>query len=264
MKHTLLAIAMVTMLGSAGNVAADDSKLLEGLVARLEALQSVVAALKAEVSTKQDAMDCLYQVGSDLIVEECNLHVRNGTDMTGSYWTVPNGLGNLIVGYNEDHWKGSEKTGSHNVIVGAGHTYTGHSGLVTGLSSTIDGNYAAVIGGTDNVASERSTVSGGHYNKATGWFATVSGGTNNTASGTLSSVSGGVYNEASGSYSSVSGGEENTASGGSSSVSGGGNNTASGQYSSVSGGGNNIAGGQYSSVSGEAWNWTMTDYETLP
>ena len=32
MKHTLSAIVMVTMMGSAGNVAADDSALLQDLV----------------------------------------------------------------------------------------------------------------------------------------------------------------------------------------------------------------------------------------
>ena len=192
------------MMGSVGNVAADDSALLQDLVARYKWLQSEVTALKAEVETKQDSMDCLYQVESDLYVVACNLHVQDGTGISTSDTAAPNGLGNLIVGYNEDHWGGSEKTGSHNVIVGAHHTYTNQSGLVTGVGNTITGKGAAVIGGQDNVAS--------------GTNSSVSGGYDNEASETWSSVSGGVYNVASGSLSSVNGGANNTASGGTTTI----------------------------------------------
>ena len=145
-----------------------------------------MTALKAEVETKQDAMDCLYQVESDLYVDACNLHVQDGTGISTSDTAAPNGLGDLIVGYNEDHWGGSEKTGSHNVIVGTHHTYTNQSGLVTGVGNTIAWNYAAVIGGQDNVASES--------------WSTVSGGSNNTASGGTSSVSRGFENVANDTY----------------------------------------------------------------
>jgi len=251
MKHTLLAIVMVTMLGSAGNVAADDSKLLEGLVARLEALQSEVLALKglqskvtaleAEMETKQDAMDCLYQVGNGLYVDGCNLHVQDGSGDSGQLpvgmqpvSTMPNGLGNLIVGYNEDHPWGSEKTGSHNVIVGAHHTYTNRSGLVTGDSNTIKGFGAAVIGGIYNVASAHaSSVSGGQGNIASWHASSVSGGVNNTASGSSSLVSGGAFNRASGSLSTVSGGYGNKASGYASTVSGGVDNVADTSYQTL-------------------------------
>ena len=37
------------------------------------------AALKAEVLNKKAAINCLYQVGNDLYVDGCNLHVRDGT-----------------------------------------------------------------------------------------------------------------------------------------------------------------------------------------
>ena len=240
MKHTLLAIVMVTLLGSAGNVAADDSKLLEGLVARFEALQSKVTGLEAEMETKQDAMDCLYQVGNGLYVDGCNLHVQDGTGSSDGYTTETNGLGDLIVGYNEDHPYGGdvpalEKTGSHNLIVGPYHTYTNYSGLVTGSDNTITGFGAA--------------VTGGQYNVASGPGSSVSGGALNTASEDWSSVSGGSGNEASGVGSSVSGGWDNTASGDVSSVSGGWHNTASGTASSVN--------GEFGHVADEA-------YETLP
>ena len=51
---------------------------------------------------------------------KCNVHVQSGegaTWGTGSYSSgTVNGLGNLIVGYNED--SGNTKTGSHNVVIG--------------------------------------------------------------------------------------------------------------------------------------------------
>ena len=217
MKHTLSAMVMITLSGSVGNVAADDSRVLRDLVSRftslqsevsalkalqlqvtpLKALQSKVAVLEAALETKQDAMDCLYQVGTDLYVDACNLHVQDGTAST--FTTNPNGLGNLIVGYNEHHPDGSEKTGSHNVIVGAFHTYTNLGGLVTGISNTIAGHGAAVTGGQENVASGwGSSVSGGYANEASEYVSSVSGGAGNTASGDLSSVSGGQANTASG------------------------------------------------------------------
>ena len=167
-------------------MAADDSELSNVLVAQFRALQSEVTALKAEVETKQEATDYLYQVGNGLYVDGCNLHVQDGTGDSTQYNTVPNGLGNLIVGYNEDHKDGSEKTGSHNVIVGAYHTYTNTSGLVAGINNTIAGHSAAVTGGKLNVAS--------------GWGSSVNGGYANEASGYLSSVSGGIQNVADTSY----------------------------------------------------------------
>ena len=48
MKRTLSAIAMITMIGSAGNVAAHDSALLQDLVARYKTLESQVKKLTAE------------------------------------------------------------------------------------------------------------------------------------------------------------------------------------------------------------------------
>ena len=184
MKHTPSAIVMITMMGSAGNVAADDSEVLRDLVSRFNSLQSKVTVLEAALETKQAAMDCLYQVGTDLYVDGCNLHVQDGTGFT---FAGPNGLGNLIVGYNEDDpFADSEKTGSHNVIVGAYHTYTNTNGLVAGINNTIAGHGAAVTGGKLNVAS--------------GWGSSVNGGYAKEASGYLSSVRGGIQNVGDTSY----------------------------------------------------------------
>ena len=65
----------------------------------------------------------------------------------------PNGLGNLIVGYNELRDECSSdpcmniRTGSHNVVVGQRHNFSRFGGLVVGDFNTISGDFAVVSGG---------------------------------------------------------------------------------------------------------------------
>ncbi len=177
-----------------------------------------------------------------------NVHVRSGTGSTGG--TI-NGLGNLIVGYDEARSTGTDKSGSHNIIIGTRHNYPSYGGLVVGYQNTIDGDYSSVTGGTGNKASNSYTwVGGGTGNTASGQYSSVSGGQDNTASGYMSSVSGGTGNVASGQISSISGGSTHVAFGNYSSISGGNGNRTNGSYASVSGGQNNTAVGDRSSISG--------------
>jgi hypothetical protein len=203
-------------------------------------VDSLVANLQAQVTALQDLLQHVSRSGDDIYVTGANLHVRSGSGATEG--TV-NGLGNLIVGYNELRGADDDRTGSHNLVVGRGHNYSSYGGLVIGYYNAITGNYSSVSGGRNNLATgNSSSVSGGYLNHASVNQSSVSGGQNNTASGYYASVSGGYYNEASGDYSSVSGGYLNDASGSRSSVSGGHSNEASGAESSVSGGQCNLAG----------------------
>jgi hypothetical protein len=203
-------------------------------------------ALEARIVALEDQVpDCLTTDGDDAVFEGCNVHVRNGEGDT----LIDNGLGNLIVGYNEDI-VGDVRTGSHNLVIGAGHTYTSNSSIVVGFNSAIDGWFSSVTAGGNHSASNGGSVTAGHGNIASGSGASVSGGIFNEATGDYSSVSGGQNNLASGDYSSVSGGQGNTSSGVFSSVSGGDSNEAIGFNASVSGGFNNVAFGNDSSVSG--------------
>jgi hypothetical protein len=207
----------------------------------------------------------LAAVGSDLVFSGFNVNIRSGA---GSTDALPNGRGNLIVGYNEAT-NGQTRDGSNNLVVGSEHEYRSYGGMLAGFHNSIlesSEGYASVSGGEGNTASAQyssvsggvgntagapgSSVSGGAGNTAIGSYASVSGGLSNTASGGYASVSGGLSNTAIGSCASVSGGEFNTASEQDSSVSGGSSNTASGDGSSVSGGSFNTADGQRTSVSG--------------
>ncbi|MCG8433310.1 MAG: hypothetical protein MJA83_04695, partial [Gammaproteobacteria bacterium] len=106
-----------------------------------------------------------------------NVHINDGSSMTSS----TSGLGNLIVGYDEDNadsqFPYSTKTGTHNLIVGAGHSYTGTGGVVFGFENAIDGLYSTVVGGRHNVArADQSSVSGGYFNEVNAYAATIGGG----------------------------------------------------------------------------------------
>jgi hypothetical protein len=176
-----------------------------------------------------------------------NLRLTNGLRATAT----TNGLGNLLVGYNEPRQGGNVETGSHNVVVGTGNNFSSFGGLVVGRQNEISGAFAAVSGGFDNTASGASAVvSGGIFNRASGESAAVSGGFDNTASASATSVSGGVGNTASGGGATVCGGHGNTASGHTAAISGGEMNTASGFTSSVSGGRNHTIRGDFDWVAG--------------
>jgi hypothetical protein len=139
-----------------------------------------------------------------------NLRLVNGLRATAT----ANGLGNLLVGYNEPRQGGNVETGSHNVVVGQGHNFSSFGGLVVGRQNEISGAFAAISGGFDNTASGASAaVSGGIFNRASGASAAVSGGHGNTASGHTAAISGGQANTASGFISSISGGRNQTARG---------------------------------------------------
>jgi len=243
---------------------------LAALRQMVEAQRELIATLQSTVADLQSRLGCMSKTGDDVYFTGCNVHVRSGLGGTGPN---VNGLGNLIVGYNEDATtiptnpplEPSVRTGSHNIIVGAGHSYTDRGGLVVGVANKITARFATITGGFKNTASGAyANVSGGSNNVASGSFSSVRAGTNNTASGNSSSVSGGSNNVASGEFASVSGGFQNTASGSATSVSGGGENTASGFGASVSGGQLNVASGpQSSSVSGGFRNTASEHFATV-
>jgi hypothetical protein len=201
--------------------------------------------------------------GPHVIFHDANVHVRSGVGLTGGL----NGLGNLIVGYNETESADiNNRTGSHNLIVGTGHEFTSIGGMVAGRSNRIMAGYGSITGGMENeigVNGSNASVSGGRYNTANSNHASVSGGWYNTASAAYASVSGGMGNTANGLAASVSGGRDNIASNESASVSGGSGNEARGQWSSVSGGYANSASGPFSSVSGGTDNSASDGYASV-
>ncbi|MCD4720714.1 MAG: hypothetical protein K8S13_12785 [Desulfobacula sp.] len=227
--------------------------------AYVNALETRIASLESKIAALETLLTNVTRNDNDITFSGVNVHVVNGTGTTDG----TNGLGNLIVGYNESRPvpDPNDRTGSHNIVVGAKQNYSSYGGLVAGMKNTISGPYASVSGGEGNHAmGTYSSVSGGYNNATGGIHTSVSGGQGNHAMETYSSVSGGYGNVASGSSSSISGGYSNVASGTSSSISGGGNNETSGDGASISGGGNNETSGNTASISGGSYNKASGDY----
>jgi hypothetical protein len=283
-----------------------------GIRAEITALQAQVASLQSTVSALQDQVNSLQTsntalqnqlahaknvlaldpfvsvdpnpeigvIGPNIVFSGANIHIVSGSGATDDNGN-PTGLGNLIIGYDEDpnlpltgdsslglptimQTSGSpsplspgDRGGSHNLVIGGGNRFTqaAFGGFVAGERNTIKNFGASVAGGFSNFASGLfGSVSGGIRNSASGDFTSVSGGGLNNASGIDASVSGGFENFASGAAASVSGGILNTASGGFTSVSGGTSNTASGGGASISGGFENLASGGGAILMGGAGN----------
>jgi hypothetical protein len=236
--------------------------MLPAVIAQEDASQGGQRGLAPRVAALESLLKHFSREGHDITIKGANLHLVNGlgsTDCDSEQGQpipdCPNGLGNLIVGYNESRepfGAGEDiRTGSHNVVVGLGQNFSRFGGLVVGRFNEISGDFAEVSGGAGNTASGgTAAVSGGQFNTASGGgSAAVSGGLSNVASGDWAAVSGGQGNTASGFAAAVSGGLSNVASGGDplagpsgvggrATVSGGFQNTASGDFSSVSGGQN--------------------------
>ena len=119
-----------------------DNQAAQQLLTRLEELEAKVALLEDKTThLASDEIDGQPAV----VVESANLHVRNGDS------SEINGRGNLILGYNGPPEEGSaDRTGSHNLVIGDGHSYTSHHGLVHGVDHRVEAPGAAIIGGEEN------------------------------------------------------------------------------------------------------------------
>jgi hypothetical protein len=207
-----------------------------------------------------------------------NVQIIDGSGTTGG---PPTGVGNLIIGYNEDTGFGSphDRTGSHNLVIGEQHTFSGWSGIVAGRLNTIGAAYASVTAGYYNRATGKgssvtggrsnraygnySSISAGYFHQASGWGSSVSGGTNNTAYADYASVSGGYMNRAYGYASSISGGTQNYTTANVTSISGGSYDLAAANNASISGGHANYGYGQSSSILGGYRNTTASNWDTI-
>lgn len=269
------------LAGSAVAVLAQDGSQsfppgIDGVQERLAALEAVVASQASEIAALKDKLKHFSREGNEVYITGANLNILSGAGpgtIQDGTWTagLVNGLGNLVLGYNEDRISfdgelAAQRHGSHNLVIGPLHEYTSNGGLLAGIWSTVAGPHASVVGGIENKAlgfasvvsgggsntssGDAASVSGGASNHASGNAANISGGQSNTAIADHATVSGGSFNAAAAPHSSVSGGYYNASLGLLSSVSGGYGNTAVGSYSVVSGGGSNLAKGENSTVSG--------------
>ena len=202
--------------------------------------------------------------------EGINVQIVNGMSST----ETANGVGNLIVGYQElgNEVEPDARTGSHYVVVGRRHNYTAYGGLIAGESNSGSGSYACAPGGRRNRAQGSwSSVCGGGYNSATGQGAVVLGGDYNWSGSDGTVVVGGSGNHAipaggggAGNKAVVVGGFDNRSKGQGSVIVGGRYNETTANYSAILAGtsntcfGDSQGGGSFCAIVGGEGNSTAT------
>ena len=114
------------------------------------AITDNTGAITALEDLTQDMERTTIHGHPSVVFEGVNLHLRNGlgstdgSDDVGSISTIEvNGLGNLIVGYDEERSSNTDKSGSHNLVVGPHHNYPSVGGLLAGFQNETPGPYSS-------------------------------------------------------------------------------------------------------------------------
>lgn len=207
-------MVLQNVLGQLASEVLAQQQEIETLQDELSQTQEVLAALLPLLSLAPVAERTSFD-NQTWTLEGLNLQVVNGE---GSSYGSSNGLGNLILGYNEEEGghhepngnlaAGEIRSGSHNLILGAGHTFASNGAFVGGYNNTSLSDGASLLSGQASLAiGTWSAVLGGLDNRAMAPLSCISGGHSNTASGERSSVSGGLLNESAGVATSILGGQ---------------------------------------------------------
>ncbi|MCP4135534.1 MAG: hypothetical protein GY754_31485 [bacterium] len=184
-------------------VLSEQANTMSSLMSRIEVNEALINNLNTDQSNLNSTFDGVTRLtdpntGQPTIqFSGMNVQIVNGTGYTNgvdsNYDTeeTVNGVGNLIVGYNEARSFASIKTGSHNIVLGVNNNYSSYGGLVAGYNNQISRKLASISGGEYNTACGfNSSVSGGSYNTASEKNSHVSGGRGKTADGFNESISG--------------------------------------------------------------------------
>ena len=165
---------------------------LAALQAQVTALQTTVSKLQSQVESLQTSNTTLQKqlatvqsnhalllgpfvnvdpnpeigvIGPNIIFSGANIHIVSGSRRTDDNGN-PTGLGNLIIGYDEDPstitvpLSPGDRGGSHNLVIGRFNRFTraAFGGLVAGEVNSINNEGTSVSGGTFNTASGQYTV----------------------------------------------------------------------------------------------------------
>ena len=127
-----------------------------------------------------------------LRVTGANFQVVNGLGTTNT----TNGLGNLLIGYQESAFATCDHSGSHNIVGGIDSDYASYGGAVLGTNNYINGILASVLGGQSNTGSGwNSVIVGGEGSLTLGSMSVLSGGHNRLTNGVHDWVAGGLMQD---------------------------------------------------------------------
>ena len=212
-KFALLMLVTLLSLLVFVSAANASTPTLPQLAKQVASLQKQVTTLKAQLKSAQSLLAIAPYVslhpgemngvkGPNIVFRAANVHVMSEQDQNDQ-----TGLGNLIVGWNDDPnpIPPNYRSGSNNLVVGSSQTFPADGCLLAGGWNTASQNDSFVCGKDNTVAGWCSSVTGGQSNTAAGAFGSVSGGQSNIAWG-YASVSGGQSNTADANYSSITGG----------------------------------------------------------
>lgn len=277
-------------------VGANRDALAQGYTITLAQAATRIAALETKTASISAVTDS--NTGKPTVrFTGVNVQIVSGVDTTDA---VLNGVGNLIIGYNETGRAALNandfdvRVGSHNLVLGTLNNYASYGSLVAGSVNKVNtqivafahanyaySNFSTIVGGDSNRSDGPSVaeghgaaVSGGKSNKVIPADSNISGGNGNNVYGNNNFITGtvsGGQNNAAFASNSISGGGSNYAGGDrfggnggqSTAVSGGYSNIADGYASSVSGGGDNRATGSYISTTGGCLNTGEDDNAVL-
>lgn len=160
------------------------------LQAQIIVLQKQMAALQSNNALKLApfvTVDPNPQVGvrgPNITFSGANIHIVSGSGATNDNGN-PFGLGNLIIGYNEDPGTqgtplyAGQRSGSHNLIIGRWHKFfsTAFGGFVAGDLNTIEGGSNSILSGYHNrTLSNYTAIVGGMFNQNSGPLGVIVGG----------------------------------------------------------------------------------------
>ncbi|MCW3055437.1 MAG: hypothetical protein JWN14_4607 [Chthonomonadales bacterium] len=178
-------LAFAGLLGAVFVFPANRAAVAQGYGVTLATLNTRLIAVEAR--TQFQSADTTAKATT---FSGCNVIVNDGGGSTDTavHNAAGDGLGNLILGYNDMRAESANnRTGCHNLVLGVGNNYSSYAGLVTGYFNTVSGSYAATLCGTGNLASgDGSSVTGGENSTAHGRSSAISGGntiTNNFIDG---------------------------------------------------------------------------------
>lgn len=205
---------------------------LEILASRLDLLEDDlvdVLAMSAYLST--ESANAL--TGQPTIrFSGVNLQIDNGFGPSGA--AASNGTGNLILGFNTEAPSGfdflparcpngsadatscpgqfqvNHRSGSHNLIIGEGHSYSGLGAVVSGFRNRSLNDFSVAMGGQDNLATGRgAVVLTGQRNWVTNEYTFSATGDSNRISGRYSAVFAGQVNDVRSQFAALLGGVAN-------------------------------------------------------
>ncbi|KAJ3145487.1 hypothetical protein HDU86_000900 [Geranomyces michiganensis] len=212
--------SVASTIKTVGSCNCDSAKYIE-LSARISKLEALLNGVTRSPN--------IGGTGSDLIFNGLNVVVNNGANDP----RVTNGLGNVVIGYNNIN-VASSVSGSHNIVIGMENKYTGYSNLVSGAGSIASGNVGAILGGQFNEMGVNFGVMAGgssNVNKLNSFGVSVGGMNHVLKAGSYGVIMGGKINTVGGNHGVMIGGQLNSVNGSVSVLVGGDSNSVGGELS---------------------------------